>query len=639
MKQILYAGPLILASFLIAAEAEAQTLNVDCGTIIYSFPAEETGVMDFEGGKTLTIAGQTFEIDDIASIFVTDDEAEDNLVRIEYSEDSAKIYVSYDLLPYVEASASGAHVSIVQSDEVGEDTTGEITYRLSGESSDGSFSMTGSYKCSLELTGVTLTNPSGPAFDIQNGKRIAVRVAADTVNSLTDGEDGDWKGCFVCKGHPEFKQKGTLNITSNTGHGIYSKEYIEIKNTVINILGAKKDGINCAQYFLMESGGLTINKVGDDGIQLAYKDANVTDDEEDTGLLTIQGGKLNISVTADAAKALRTEGDFLMTDGEITVLSTSEGLWDDSKNKTKASACIAADKNVVIEGGILNLTATGGGGKGINADESLTVSGGEIRILTTGGMLAYVNGSLDQNYTGNTDRLDSDYKSAPKGIKAQGNIEIEDGILDIRCEGFGGEGIESKAELTVSGGQIKVRAYDDGTNSANDSYFKGGELDIMSIGNGDGIDSNGNIYVSGGRLMVFGARQPEQGFDAGDGGQIYFTGGEILAVGGGNSVPTNSTLSTQAYLELNNTVSAGDKIMVASEGDTIVEFTVPEDYNPQGGFGNGGGWWAPPAPAPGGGWGGMGSGLVISAPDLTDGQTYDVAIGDTTTTATAKLSK
>lgn len=643
----------------LSLSANAQSLDIKIGDVTYRYAAENTGTMKYSDGTTLTVGDKTYKISEINEITVTDETIDDGYVYIDYSGTKAAVIIAGNIAAYVDATVSGAHVSISQSKDAGEDTSGEISYRLQGESQDGSFYLDGSYKCSIELTGLSLTNPGGAVFDIQNGKRIAVRVKEGTVNTLVDGADGDQKGCIVCKGHLEFKQKGTLNVTGNASHAIYAKEYVEHKNTVLNITKAEKDGINCAQYYMIESGTLNISGTGDDGIQVEYKD-DVDREDEDTGSITIAGGKLNISVSADAAKALKCEGNFVVTDGELTSVASGNGIWDDDKVKTKAAACIGVDGSSFIKGGTLNLTATGGGGKGISGDGELNVTAGEITVLTSGGTFAYVDGKEDQDYTGNTDRLDSDYKSSPKGIKIEGDITIEGGTFDITCSGRGGEGIESKSQLIFNGGDFKVRAYDDGVNSSSDTYVTGGNLDIMSIGNGDGLDSNGNIYISGGRMMIFGSRQPEQGFDVGDGYKIYFTGGEILAIGGGgNSVPSSSE-STQPFLSLDRTVVAGETVSVSLDGTEIVSFIIPEDYSSANGNGNffedefpGGGHrvasgseGCPLLPnsfegAPGGGgFGGMGGGgkLVISCPQLTEGTDYTVTVGNESVTATAQVT-
>lgn len=605
----------------------AQTLEVKSEGHTYMFPASQTGVMNFSDGSQLTIQGRTFNISDIASMSVTDAAVTDNLVSVVYQGAQANVTVSGNIAKYVSITKNGAHVAITQSDEVGDDTCGEITYALSGASDNGSLTLTGSYKASIELTGVSLTNPAGAAIDIEIGKRTAVRVQENTVNTLTDGSAGSQKAALYCKGHLEFKQKGTLNVTGCKSHAIAAKEYIEVKNTTINIMNAVKDGINCNQYFLIESGAINIYGSGDDGIQVAYKD-DTNREPEDTGTFTMKGGELNITTTADAAKPIKADGDFIMTKGTITASAQGGGLWDSTKLKTKAAACIGADGNLDISGGTLTLAATGGGGKGISIDGNLHISGGDFNITTAGGLLAYVNGSINNSYTGNADNLNSDYKSSPKGIKCDGDIVIDGGTFFIETKAAGGEGIESKKTLTINGGDIVIHAYEDGTNSSSHTYLNGGNIEVTSK-TGDAIDSNGAIYVTGGNIRVFGAGGSEQGFDAGDNYTIYFTGGTMLAAGGGNSAPTTTNGSSQAYVTLTKALTAGTTVSISQGNTVLATFAVPESYNTSTTKGPGG--WN---------WGGTSSGsaLLISTPDMVSGTSYTITAGTTTTTATAKLT-
>lgn len=625
MKALSISAALLLAGI---TGAGAQTLRVVEGGTVYSFPASQTGTMNFSAGETIEILGRTFSLSEIEPMKVTSDEAmADNLVIIDYSGASASVSVAGNVARFLDVTIDGANVAITQSDELGDDT-GEITYRLSGESSDGSFTLTGNYKASLELTGLTLTSTTGAPIDIQNGKRIAIRTAEGSINTLTDAATGSQKGCLSCKGHLEFKQKGTLRINALKSHGIYAKEYIELKNTQIYILAAAKDGVNCNQYFTMESGLLSIRGVGDDGIQVAFKDA--TDREaEDTGTFTLKGGTLDVEITAAGAKCVKADGDVVISKGEITAATSGAGLWDADKLKTKASSCIGADGTVTISGGTLTLSASGGGGKGISCDGELLISDGTIGITTTGGVLAYVNGNLNQNYTGNTDNLNSDYKSSPKGIKCDSNITISGGSISISTKGNGGEGIESKQILTISGGTLSIRAKDDGINSSGNMYITGGDIDVISTGN-DGIDSNADIYISGGTLRSFGAGSPECGIDVNSPHAIYFTGGLILAAGGANSAPSNSS-STQAYVLPGVSVQGGTTVSISSGSETIASFEIPADYGTTRGPGGGGpGGWNP--------GGSSSSGLLISAPELVSGQSYTVTYGSSTTTATARLT-
>jgi hypothetical protein len=630
---------LLIAASLVAASASAQTLNVTNGSVTYSFLASQAGDMTYSGTSSLTILDKEFDLAKVSKIYVDETPVTDNTVTIVYNESSATVNIAGNIAKYVTAEVTGANVSIYQSEEVGDDTCGEITYSVSGTSSNGSLYMEGDYKAGLDLRGLTLTNPSGAAIDIQNGKRIEISAKNGTVNTLTDGAGGKQKGALVCKGHLEFKGKGTLTISGNSSHAIYAKEYVEIKNLTLNILSAGKDGINCSQYFLMESGTVNISGTGDDGIQTSYKDD--TDREaEDTGCATIKGGKLTITITADAAKGIKADADVIVNGGEINITSNSNGTWDSSKLKTKASACIGADGDVNVTDGTLILTATGGGGKGISCDGTFTTSGGDFTIATTGGMLAYVNKTLNQNYTGNSDNLNSDYKSSAKGIKADTEIIINGGKFHITTATNNAEGIESKGKLTINDGTIFVKAYDDGMNSSSDLVINGGDLTIISIV-GDGIDSNANLTIAGGVVRTFGSGGAEMGLDASTetGCAVYFTGGTIFAFGGSTGCPTKSG-STQAFVTASGSIKAGTEVSLSSGSTTLATFTIPEEYNsstsksPKLGPGNGwnnGGW------GNGGNTSGNGA-ILISCPALSNGSSYTLSNNGSTSSVTAKTT-
>lgn len=297
----------ILAAVAVTA-LSGQTLHIGNGTVSYSYPAAMTGRMMFGtvGAESVTVQGRTFALNDGTSMWVDDKAVDDNVVTVMYSDGTASVDISGSVAPYVEASVRGAHVTLTQSADVSDSTCGEITYRLSGSSSDGSFSLSGSYKASLELLGLDLVNPAGAALDIDNGKRVSLSVKSGTENTLPDVAAGDQKGCIVCKGHLELKGKGSLTLSGNSSHAIYAKEYVDMKNCTVNVLSAVKDGINCNQYFLMESGSLSIAGVGDDGIQVAFKDDSDRE-AEDTGAVTVSGGDITVAVSADAAK-LRPQG-------------------------------------------------------------------------------------------------------------------------------------------------------------------------------------------------------------------------------------------------------------------------------------------------------------------------------------------
>ncbi|MBR1394095.1 MAG: carbohydrate-binding domain-containing protein [Prevotella sp.] len=250
---------------------------------------------------------------------------DNNTVEIVYNGSSASVTVASNISSYVTVSSgTSSHVKIVQSatfagvDATSDNEDGEIIYVLSGSSTDGEFYMEGSFKATVELKGLTLTNPSGPAINIQDGKRIAVSAKNGTVNTLSDGANETYNGCFHSKGHTKLKGKGTLNVAGNSKHAIYSKEYIEVKNLTLNITAAQKDAIHCKEYFLMESGNVTITGATDDGIQVELDGTSSTGattdhEDEDTGNFYMTGGTLSIS--GYGGKAIKTDGSINYSGG------------------------------------------------------------------------------------------------------------------------------------------------------------------------------------------------------------------------------------------------------------------------------------------------------------------------------------
>ena len=362
--------------------AGAQTLNVKVGSVTYQFPALQTGEMTYANGETLTIMGKTFTLADITAMTVDNSKVSDGTIGVSYNGSTAEVTVAGNVAQYVTPTISGAHVSIAHSDDLAE----EITYTLSGTSTDGEFYMSGSYKATIELKGLTLTNAtpvySGAAIHIQNGKRIKVKPITGTTSTLVDAAGGSQKGCLYIKGHAEFAQKGTLNVVGNAKHGIKTDEYFTIKNATINVTSAVGDGISCAEYFLMESGTINISGTGDDGIQCDISgDASTgetTDHEdEDSGNVYIEGGTINITVTADAAKGIKAGGDIKISGGDITVKTSGGGLWDStmvvsgaSQPTLKSGVTVSSGTSIFDGVGYTGATVTGGSSVNLSAYSS-----------------------------------------------------------------------------------------------------------------------------------------------------------------------------------------------------------------------------------------------------------------------------
>lgn len=588
---------LTMAVLLLCGTAAAQTLNVQMDEVTYQIPAAQAGKMTYNDGSTLTILGKDYALNENLRMYIDLTQVTDNTVGIAYNGSTAAVTVAGNIARYLTIAVNGAHVSIVQSDDVAD----EITYTLCGTASDGSFTLAGSYKTAIDLNGLTLTNPHGAAIDIQNGKRIAVSAKSGTVNTLTDGAAGTQKGCFACKGHTEFKGKGTLNIHANAAHGIWSKEYVEMKNCTINVLSAPQDGINCNQYFRMESGTLTIDNCGDDGIQVSYKDDGT--DPEDTGSLTIVGGTLTIGNSGAASKSIKTDASVTIDGGDLTLrpagtmtienndasyssgIKTTDFVQNDGTLQITATGTASrgiSANTITTNGGMLTISNSGAGqtvsnenytAKGLNADTAIALNAGTVSIAMTGtggkGIKSsgtYTQGTADGEgplltISTSGSRIggssgggggrpggggpggwnpggNSSSGSSAKAIKAQGRATLYGGETTITTLTDGAEGLESKTAIYIEGGQHYFACYDDCINSSGKIFFNGGVTVCYSNGN-DAVDSNANttgaITIGNGIVLAYTtAGGPEEGLDCDNNSYIQITGTGIAISTGGS---------------------------------------------------------------------------------------------------------
>ena len=547
----------ILTALVLTIAAGAQTLKIttNSGTKTYDASNVTSGSpATFSNGTSMTIGSDTYTLSDITSMMVVSSSSSDveaNTVNIVYNGSTATVTMADNVAAYVTAEVSGAHVSITQSNTAAIDGD-EITYVLSGSTTDGSMTLAGSYKCTISLDGLTLTNPSGAAINITNSKRIQLSAKKGTESTLTDGS-GSQKACLYSKGQLQLQGNGTLNVVGNYKHGIKSASYITIKNLTLNITSTVSDGINCEEYFQMKSGTVTISGVGDDGIQCdlggTTSTGETTDHEdEDTGNVYLEGGTLTITTTAAASKGIKADGSMTISDGTYTISTTGSAAWDSDDSEVKACAAMSADGNMTISGGTLTLSSTGAGGKAISVDGTLSISGGVTSAITTG-QIAYCQSASNTTIrtttsSSTTERLDDALKTSPKAIKADGAMTISGGTTYAKASYH--EAVETKSTLDVTGGMIYAYSADDAINSASTMTLSGGYLGAYSTGN-DAIDSNGNLYIKGATVFAYTTKSsPEVAIDANtEGGyKLYVQSGTVYAY---PSLESGSSLTQSCY--------------------------------------------------------------------------------------------
>ena len=497
--------------------------------------------------------------------------------------------VNIDISNPVDPTVDGVAVTIDGHNvTVNHGSTEGVCYVVTGTTTDGSLIVKGDASFELNLSNANITSATTTALDLES-KGNAYLVVSGT-NKLTDGTTEDHKGTLYSKGKLLISGDGSLDVYGTYKNGIHGKSNIVIdKGVNLYVKSTENNGI----------------KAGDD--------------------MFINGGIINVEVSADGGKAINGDADITINGGRTTVIATGNGTWEADETltyggDTKAAAGIGSDGIFYMNGGELYAKATGSGGKGVKADLEGYITGGKIRIITEGG-LYYSNGSTEShNYTGNTDNLPAAYTSSPKGMKigtkeedgttttTYGVLQISGGDIMIRTSGNNAEGIESKGTFDVNGGTVMVYAHDDALNSTGDMTFTGGT--VVAVGtNNDAIDANGNMNIKGGTIIACGANGAEAGIDINEQKKLYITGGYLFAIGG--RVDGNLGSTTQGIITTTGSVSANSTVGISNSSKTLYTFTMPPvTYS-----GN--------------------NTIIISTPDLTSGNSYTVKTSSASTTATA----
>lgn len=447
------------------------------------------------------------------------------------------------------------------------------TYIISGSLSDGQIviAASDSDKVQLVLNNAEINCNTSAAVYVKSADKVFVTLPAGTTNSLGGGteyvqtDDNTVDGVIFSKSDLTLNGTGTLKIDADYRHGIVTKDTLCITGGTYVIDAVKtclagKDGIKILDgSFTLTAGSKGLNSGNDDdakegSIYIAGGTFTIKSEDDSIhadGSCIISGGTYTIAAGDDGIHA---NYDTVITDGSITITDSYEGI---------------EGRRITVSGGIINLTASD---DGINA--------------ATGGS--------------------SDEQRMPGGQKGE----------------FGGFGRQKGADVQSQDGQQsqemqmpqdrqqpqEMQAPASRSASDDDVYVKitGGTITVNA--GGDGIDSNGNLYITGGTVYVAGPTSN------GDGALDYeeeasITGGTLIAAGSSGMAQGMGSNSTQCSMlvNLSETIAAGSVISLKdSSGNVLISWTSPKQF----------------------------SSVVISTAELAQGSTYALVTGDTQTEVT-----
>ena len=372
---------------------------------------------------------------------------------------------------------------------------------------------------------------------------------------------------------------GNITIISPTAdiNGISADSTLVVNGGEINITltGADANCIKADKELTINGGTFVLNHSGsvskgiksnstititDGDINITSSGATVITDNDpsyctaiksDTDII-ISGGNIDINLPAsnNGGKGISCEGNMTISGNNTIHIEThGDGATypASSPTDTYSSSCLRAEGNMQILSGNITLTSTGKAGKGIKVGKkngntytgtytqgNADGTGPTLTISTSGAQVGSGGGGWPPGPGGGGS---SATRSSAKAIKSGGIATIYGGTTTVHTSTNGAEGLESKTQIYIEGGQHYFKCKDDCINSSGKIFFNGGVTVCFSNGN-DAVDSNagqaGAITIGNGVAFAYTTQgSPEEGFDCDNNNYIRITGTGIgLSAGG-----------------------------------------------------------------------------------------------------------
>lgn len=265
-------------------------------------------------------------------------------------------------------------------------------YRLTGSLTNGQIVVNApEEKVVLALGGVSVTRENSAALYVVKAKKVILSLVSGSENALAStGEyiqtdDNTVDAAIFSKDDLTIKGSGALTVSSETGHGIVSKDELKIKSGTITVTAAKK---GMAANDLVEiTGGVITIASGKHGIHC---------DEA----LTISHGTINITKSFEGLEAKTIE----ISGGDIAIAASDDGLNASDSNASSGTSGwggfgggmdeVQEGTYILISGGKLTVNVSG---DGIDSNGDLTITGGEVYAS---GPTSDGDGALDYAGTG-----------------------------------------------------------------------------------------------------------------------------------------------------------------------------------------------------------------------------------------------
>ncbi len=265
--------------------------------------------------------------------------------------------------------------------------------------------------------------------------------------------------------------------TDNGSLKFYSDRKFQVQLNGVNITNPTGAAINnqCGKSFYLVVNAGTENTLcdGETYVMSGEEDQKATVFSE--GQILVSGkGRLNIYSVGKHCMA--SDDYILVRPGCQLYLNSTSGHG------------IKAKDYVHIKGGVINMEIAADGAKGINCDSIVNITGGRTTIINTG-----------------TTRVEEDGTTTGcAGVKADYNITMSGGTLNIKSTGNDAKGINASQPFLFKGGELNVVVTGEQTTVApkgvkcdTDCTIQGGSFYSCAL-HGKALDVDGTLTIADG---------------------------------------------------------------------------------------------------------------------------------------------
>lgn len=519
----------------------------------------------------------------------------------------------------------------------------ESSYAIRGEMAGNIVIDTGdSYKFTLEMRGFTLRCDDTNPVTVLSGDEVTLKAKSGYENVIYDDraaiDPADttlYSAAVYAMVDLELSGRGSLAVTSENNHGIHTKDDLQVKSLTLSVT-CVDDALKGNDSVEITDATTTLIATGGDCIKTTNSHVNASTGVQ-KGIVYIAGGTHKLYATCDGidaaynveiadgitATVLDIYTDKYSTySGEVTDTSSTNYyirfnkttyqysvLYSNSTTGESQWVNVGSDYETISSSGnrpgqsstyyyytfsklsgydkltVYMYTSSQSQGQAsdyyacsslLSVNESydtlalsyrnsaLSVSWTNYGTTSTGGM-----GGMGGMQEGNTDK--GIYST--KGIKACNEITINGGTINIKsyddaihANNDGGtlqNGASPLGNVTINGGIITAYSNDDGLHADGTMAITDGSVSITNAY--EGIEGK-YIVISGGDVYV---KSTDDGFNgtSTSGAAITVSGGRVFVHAGGDGIDSNSTTSKGAIV-----FSGGDVVVIStSNGNSCID--------------------------------------------------------------------